>query len=71
MSASLIYIHLLSKIFQFTATQISASDLMRRRERANAFCEAIRALDATGLVLLRINLLSLHFYIYSVFFLLL
>lgn len=23
--------------------------MMRRRERANAFCEAIRALDATGL----------------------
>ncbi|XP_062107429.1 uncharacterized protein LOC133818530 isoform X2 [Humulus lupulus] len=39
--------YLLSKIFQFTATPITASDLMRRRERANAFCEAIRALDAT------------------------
>jgi hypothetical protein len=26
----------------------SASDLIRRREKANAFCEAIRALDATG-----------------------
>lgn len=24
------------------------NDVMRRRERANAFCEAIRALDATG-----------------------
>lgn len=38
--------YLLSKIFQLTATP-PASDLMRRRERANAFCEAIRALDAT------------------------
>lgn len=28
----------------------SASDVMRRREKANAFCEAIRALDATGLL---------------------
>ncbi|KAM6567234.1 hypothetical protein CsatA_026362 [Cannabis sativa] len=39
--------YLLSKIFQFTATPINSSDLMRRRERVNAFCEAIRALDAT------------------------
>jgi len=28
-----------------------AKDLMRRRERADAFCEAIRALDATGLLI--------------------
>ncbi|KAM0957360.1 hypothetical protein ACFX2A_026021 [Malus domestica] len=35
-------------IFQLTATPPS-SDLMRRRERANAFCEAIRALDATDI----------------------
>lgn len=42
-------IHLLSKIFQLSASPSSASDVMRRRERANAFCEAIRALDATGL----------------------
>ncbi|XP_020218710.1 RAB11-binding protein RELCH [Cajanus cajan] len=41
--------YLLSKISQLTATPNSASDLMRRRERANAFCEAIRALDATDL----------------------
>ncbi|KAE8022059.1 hypothetical protein FH972_007893 [Carpinus fangiana] len=27
----------------------SASDVLRRREKANAFCEAIRALDATDL----------------------
>ncbi|KAJ4960974.1 hypothetical protein NE237_020884 [Protea cynaroides] len=27
----------------------SGSDMMRRRERANAFCESIRALDATDL----------------------
>ncbi|KAJ4822392.1 hypothetical protein Tsubulata_008929 [Turnera subulata] len=42
-------LHLLSKIFQFTASPASASDVMRRRERANAFCESIRALDATDL----------------------
>lgn len=41
--------YLLSKIFQFTTTPISVTDLMRRRERVNAFCEAIRALDATDL----------------------
>ena len=29
------------------------SDVMRRRERANAFCESIRALDATGLLFFR------------------
>lgn len=28
------------------------NDVMRRRDRANAFCESIRALDATGLVLI-------------------
>ncbi|KAJ6402494.1 hypothetical protein OIU84_014568 [Salix udensis] len=33
----------------FTASQASVSDVMRRRERANAFCESIRALDATDL----------------------
>ncbi|XP_027350526.1 RAB11-binding protein RELCH isoform X2 [Abrus precatorius] len=41
--------YLLSKISQLTAMPNLASDLMRRRERANAFCEAIRALDATDL----------------------
>ncbi|KAJ9173040.1 hypothetical protein P3X46_016216 [Hevea brasiliensis] len=41
--------YLVSKIFQFTATPASASDIMHRRERANAFCESIRALDATDL----------------------
>jgi hypothetical protein len=46
---SLTFQHLLSKIFQFTALPASVSDVMRRRERANAFCESIRALDATGL----------------------
>lgn len=54
------YLHLLSKIFQFTAST-PASDLLRRRERANAFCEAIRALDATGLHLLAVYVLSLYF----------
>lgn len=39
----------------------AASDLMRRLERVNAFCEAIRALDATGLLLLfNIVVLLIH-----------
>ncbi|EXC20526.1 hypothetical protein L484_027080 [Morus notabilis] len=42
-------LNILHDIFQFTATPITASNLMRQRERANAFCEAIRALDATDL----------------------
>ncbi|KAL4374538.1 hypothetical protein AHAS_Ahas05G0191800 [Arachis hypogaea] len=43
-------LHLLSKIAQLTAAPSTASgDLIPRRERANAFCEAIRALDATDL----------------------
>lgn len=41
--------YLLSKIFQFSAAPPPSNDVMRRRERANAFCEAIRALDATDL----------------------
>ncbi|XVF71570.1 hypothetical protein PTKIN_Ptkin12aG0048700 [Pterospermum kingtungense] len=41
--------YLLSKIFQLTSTPVSANDVMRRRQRANAFCEAIRAVDATDL----------------------
>ncbi|KAL9424935.1 hypothetical protein AB3S75_031960 [Citrus x aurantiifolia] len=41
--------YLLSKIFQLSAGPSSSSDVMRRRERANAFCESIRALDATEL----------------------
>ncbi|KAH1132116.1 hypothetical protein AAZX31_05G002200 [Glycine max] len=42
--------YLLSKISQLTAVPTAASsDLMLRQERANAFCEAIRALDATDL----------------------
>ncbi|GAB4827922.1 hypothetical protein Ancab_034806 [Ancistrocladus abbreviatus] len=36
-------------IFQFTASPSPVNDIMRLRERANAFCEAIRALDATDL----------------------
>uniref|UniRef100_A0A5B6Z3K4 LisH domain and HEAT repeat-containing protein KIAA1468 n=1 Tax=Davidia involucrata TaxID=16924 RepID=A0A5B6Z3K4_DAVIN len=39
--------YLLSKIFQLTTTPLPSSDVMRRRERANAFCESVRALDAT------------------------
>ncbi|KAM3285974.1 RAB11-binding protein RELCH [Capsicum chacoense] len=41
--------YLLSKIFLLTATPPPSSDMMRRRERANTFCESIRALDATDL----------------------
>lgn len=41
--------YLLSKIFQFTSSPPPSSDITRRRERANAFCESIRALDATDL----------------------
>ncbi|XP_019442509.1 PREDICTED: lisH domain and HEAT repeat-containing protein KIAA1468 homolog isoform X2 [Lupinus angustifolius] len=42
--------YLLSKISQLTAIPTPSSiDLMHRRDRANAFCEAIRALDATDL----------------------
>ncbi|XP_048129377.1 RAB11-binding protein RELCH isoform X1 [Rhodamnia argentea] len=41
--------YLLSKIFHFTTIPIPASDVIRRRERANAFCESIRALDTTDL----------------------
>ncbi|KAL9158443.1 hypothetical protein ABFS82_08G069300 [Erythranthe guttata] len=40
--------YLMSKIFHFTSSA-SPSDITRRRERANAFCESIRALDATDL----------------------
>ncbi|KAH9739257.1 rab11-binding protein relch [Citrus sinensis] len=44
------YISLLFElIFQLSAVPSSSSDVMRRRERANAFCESIRALDATEL----------------------
>lgn len=35
------------------------NDAMRRHEKVNAFCEAIRALDATGLLLIWINLCDL------------
>ncbi|KAK3006157.1 hypothetical protein RJ639_015719 [Escallonia herrerae] len=42
-------------IFQLTATPPPSSNVTRRRERANAFCESIRALDATGLFLSRIR----------------
>ncbi|KAI3451788.1 hypothetical protein Pfo_008453 [Paulownia fortunei] len=41
--------YLMSKIFQFTGSPSPSSDVIRRRERANAFCESIRALDATDL----------------------
>ncbi|XP_031397965.1 RAB11-binding protein RELCH isoform X2 [Punica granatum] len=41
--------YLLAKILQLTSGPVPAGDVMRRRERANAFCESIRALDATDL----------------------
>ncbi|OMP04717.1 hypothetical protein COLO4_09374 [Corchorus olitorius] len=36
-------------IFHLTSMPVSATDLIRRRQRANAFCEAIRAVDATDI----------------------
>ncbi|KAL0461994.1 UNVERIFIED_CONTAM: RAB11-binding protein RELCH [Sesamum latifolium] len=36
-------------IFELTASPLPSSDVLHRRERANAFCESIRALDATDL----------------------
>ncbi|CAL9074116.1 unnamed protein product [Musa acuminata var. zebrina] len=41
--------YLLSKIFQLTCVQSHGNDITRRHEKANVFCEAIRALDATDL----------------------
>lgn len=41
--------YLLSKIFNLTGSPKPSTDLVRRRERANAFCEAIRALDASDI----------------------
>ncbi|KAK2365465.1 RAB11-binding protein RELCH [Trifolium repens] len=42
--------YLLSKIAQLTAVPVTTTtDLKLRQERANTFCEAIRALDATDL----------------------
>ncbi|KAI3785242.1 hypothetical protein L1987_44357 [Smallanthus sonchifolius] len=36
-------------IFHLSASQMPSSNMVRRRDRSNAFCEAIRALDATDL----------------------
>lgn len=41
--------YLVSKIYQFTASQAPSPEVIGRRDRANAFCEAIRALDASGI----------------------
>ncbi|KAL8117968.1 hypothetical protein AgCh_015750 [Apium graveolens] len=41
--------YLLSKICALSAAPIPSSDVIRRRDRANAFCECIRAVDATDL----------------------
>lgn len=41
--------YLLSKICALSAAPIPSSDVIRRRDRANAFCECIRAGDATDL----------------------
>ncbi|GLJ30945.1 hypothetical protein SUGI_0616900, partial [Cryptomeria japonica] len=41
--------YILTSLLQLTAAPVHGSDLVRRRERVNAFCEAIRALDATEL----------------------
>ncbi|KAI7749021.1 hypothetical protein M8C21_009927, partial [Ambrosia artemisiifolia] len=36
-------------LFHLSANQLPSSNMVRRRDRSNAFCEAIRALDATDL----------------------
>ncbi|XP_074581900.1 uncharacterized protein LOC141838350 isoform X1 [Curcuma longa] len=41
--------YLLSKIFHLTSVSSNGNDITRRSEKANVFCEAIRALDATDL----------------------
>ncbi|XP_024983065.1 lisH domain and HEAT repeat-containing protein KIAA1468 homolog isoform X2 [Cynara cardunculus var. scolymus] len=41
--------YLLSKIFHLSTTPLPTSNMVHRRERSNAFCEAIRALDATDI----------------------
>ncbi|XP_044348730.1 RAB11-binding protein RELCH isoform X1 [Triticum aestivum] len=41
--------YLLTKIFRLTSAPPTENDIERRRERANVFCEALRALDATDL----------------------
>lgn len=43
--------HLLSRIFKLTSVLSQGSDIRHHHEKANAFCEAIRALDATGSLL--------------------
>ncbi|PKU83044.1 hypothetical protein MA16_Dca007715 [Dendrobium catenatum] len=41
--------YILGLIFQLTCMPSHGNDVVRRRDRTNAFCEAIRALDATDL----------------------
>ncbi|KAG2597965.1 hypothetical protein PVAP13_5KG309600 [Panicum virgatum] len=41
--------YLLTKIFKLTSITPSGDDIEWRRERANVYCEALRALDATDL----------------------
>ncbi|XP_037412860.1 RAB11-binding protein RELCH homolog isoform X2 [Triticum dicoccoides] len=41
--------YLLTKIFRLTSAPPTENDIERRRERANVFCEALCALDATEL----------------------
>ncbi|XP_049931986.1 uncharacterized protein LOC116247963 [Nymphaea colorata] len=41
--------YVLSKIFHLSSLPTPGVDLRRRRERADAFCESVRALDATDL----------------------
>jgi hypothetical protein len=41
--------YLLTKIFKLTSITPSGDDIERRRDRANVYCEALRALDATDL----------------------
>ncbi|CAO2208274.1 unnamed protein product [Urochloa humidicola] len=41
--------YILNRIFKLTSIPPSGDDIERRRERANVYCEALRALDATDL----------------------
>ncbi|CAM0881248.1 unnamed protein product [Alopecurus aequalis] len=41
--------YLLTKIFKLTSVTTTGNDMEQRCERANVFCEALRALDATDL----------------------
>jgi hypothetical protein len=41
---------LLNKLVILSGTPMPSAKLARRRERADVICEAVRALDATGMI---------------------